>query len=208
MMPRSWPMGVDQRLFLPQPCRKRHHPSQAKARFSGDFHRTCVRGNRVRIDQEADGAQWAVAACMECRVGRLAGVMVAGGDGEVRCHLMLAYGPAGSGLATALPPVVRLAELRQVADMLDRAAARFRAMPPCEPAEPLRLLARGHGLTVRGSNLGAGEGLVVVARRRPVQRLIMPGEALPSLAAVARESHLKITRAASFIDMPANAVRH
>lgn len=162
----------------------------------------------MRTDLEPSGLRWGVAACMDCRVGRLAAVLTDTGDGEPAVSLMLAYSPQGSGIATALPIIVHPAELRQVADMLDRAAERFRAMPPCEPAEPLRLLARGHGLTVRGANLGAGEGLAVVARRRPVQRLIMPGEALPSLAAVARESHLKITKAASFIDMPANAVRH
>ena len=78
-------------------------------------------------------------------------------------------------------------------------------LPPRDPSDPLALLAAAGDLTV--SHLGLGEeGMVLVHRPNPEQRLLLPGVDLPALANLLRESYHRLNEHMDFLKTPVAAV--
>ena len=76
---------------------------------------------------------------------------------------------------------------------------------PRDPSDPLALLAAAGDLTV--SHLGLGEeGMVLVHRPNPEQRLLLPGVDLPALANLLRESYHRLNEHMDFLKTPVAAV--
>lgn len=160
----------------------------------------------MRTDLELDGTVWGVLGTIDTSIGRLASLVFQGEDDErLRVRLLMVLSPHANSIASSAPLGLLPEEMLPLANLIGQAGDELEKLPPRDPSDPLALLAAAGDLTV--SHLGLGEeGMVLVHRPNPEQRLLLPGVDLPALANLLRESYHRLNEHMDFLKTPVAAV--